>query len=303
MLDFTASLPTPTPKPARYLKQALAAFADHALAGRVSVRVPKVQDLNRPGPGMHFHSQPEMFLQVGGITDFAFPSQRLRLFPGEILLMPRGMPHRETVGRWRSEFVNLVVILHRPGLSCHIADQGQGRRPKILHAQTRKPEQMPAMSELMDGIVQAHERNGHNASASGLLLAALGLLAETFATEDNIAPEEAYKVHQCRQFVLATLSDPTLSVKRLAEWVQCSADYLSHLFHLETGETLSRYITRVRLEHARQLLANTSMNVSETAWASGYADPGYFIRVFRREYGKTPKQYRNVRKARRAAAT
>ena len=83
-----------------------------------------------------------------------------------------------------------------------------------------------------------------------------------------------------------------LSVRGLALHAACSADYLSHLFHRHSGETLVGYITRLRMERALQLLASSRMAIKEVAWACGYNSPGYFIQTFRRLQGQTPSAWR-----------
>ncbi len=70
------------------------------------------------------------------------------------------------------------------------------------------------------------------------------------------------------------------------------ADYLSHLFHTETKERLTHYIQRIRIEGAILALETTALNISEIAYASGFADPAYFARVFKQHKGVAPQEFR-----------
>jgi AraC-like DNA-binding protein len=91
-------------------------------------------------------------------------------------------------------------------------------------------------------------------------------------------------------------------VQHIAEILGCSADYLSHLFHVETKERLTHYIQRIRIEGAILALETTSLNISEIAYAGGFADPAYFTRIFKQHKGLTPHEFRAQLDAHRAVA-
>lgn len=75
-----------------------------------------------------------------------------------------------------------------------------------------------------------------------------------------------------------------------------SQSYVSRRFHSETGETLSGYINRVRIENAKKLLTGSDVPVSSIAINVGFSDPNYFSRVFKKREGISPEKYRNERK-------
>jgi two-component system response regulator YesN len=56
--------------------------------------------------------------------------------------------------------------------------------------------------------------------------------------------------------------------------------------------TFVDYLTSYRLSQAKRLLANPDMPVTDVAAAVGFDDPSYFTRVFRREEGLSPSEYR-----------
>lgn len=86
------------------------------------------------------------------------------------------------------------------------------------------------------------------------------------------------------------LSDD-LSLESVASAVFISAKYLSRLFKEETGTTYTEYVTARRMEKARILLENSSLNVEQVAGSVGYVTPAYFIKKFKEAYGCTPGQY------------
>ena len=83
-----------------------------------------------------------------------------------------------------------------------------------------------------------------------------------------------------------------LSLHTLSSLLQITPSYLSTLFHRETGQTIACHINHQRLRAACHLLANTRLQVQTVAQLSGFADPNYFSKRFKQQYGVTPVQYR-----------
>ncbi|MDR1281491.1 MAG: AraC family transcriptional regulator [Opitutaceae bacterium] len=82
-----------------------------------------------------------------------------------------------------------------------------------------------------------------------------------------------------------------LSLDEIAAQAAVTPGYLSHLFAIEVGETLSSYLRRVRMKHAARLLGDGKCNVSEAAKAVGYASIGQFSHAFRDHFGYPPGQH------------
>ncbi|MFD9608881.1 GlxA family transcriptional regulator [Streptomyces sp. NPDC059083] len=83
-----------------------------------------------------------------------------------------------------------------------------------------------------------------------------------------------------------------LSVESLAARARLSPRHFARAFHAETGTPPGRYVDRVRLEHARRLLEETSGGVEEVARASGYGTPETMRRAFLKALGTGPAEYR-----------
>ena len=72
----------------------------------------------------------------------------------------------------------------------------------------------------------------------------------------------------------------------------CSRSYMSDCFNKEMGMSIREYITRLRMEDAKQLLLYSKISITEIALTVGYADSNYFNSLFKRRIGMTPGQYR-----------
>lgn len=83
-----------------------------------------------------------------------------------------------------------------------------------------------------------------------------------------------------------------LSVEALAARARLSPRHFARAFQAETGQTPGRYVDRVRLEHARRLLEDTTDGVAHIAHACGYGTPEAMRRAFIKTLGTAPAEYR-----------
>ena len=83
-----------------------------------------------------------------------------------------------------------------------------------------------------------------------------------------------------------------LSLQLLADRFDVNNVYLGRLFKEETGEYFIDYLNRVRLDHARRLLLDTTLKASIIANQVGFLDSNYFFRKFKQKYGLSPTDYR-----------
>ena len=82
-------------------------------------------------------------------------------------------------------------------------------------------------------------------------------------------------------------------LKEFGEQFHLSEKYISRYFKEHFHITISQYVTYLRLEHAKQLLQDTDIPVTEVAMQSGYQNVSYLIRSFKKTYGMSPLKYRN----------
>jgi len=83
-----------------------------------------------------------------------------------------------------------------------------------------------------------------------------------------------------------------LSLEDAAEHVHLNPYYFSKLFKQQTGETFIDYVTRLRIDQAKEMIRDSKLSLKEVCYAVGYKDPNYFSRVFKKVTGVTPSEYR-----------
>ena len=87
-----------------------------------------------------------------------------------------------------------------------------------------------------------------------------------------------------------------LSLDQAAKRVCVTPQYLSKIFKDETGKTFKETIIDKRMTEAKRLIQDMNLNIRQIAYALGYNDPNYFIRLFKKNTGLTPKEYQRVTK-------
>lgn len=110
--------------------------------------------------------------------------------------------------------------------------------------------------------------------------------------KDETAPDNCTDIVEHIKARIDADYQEDLSVAELAAPYSVSANYLSSLFTQKYGYTLNRYITKVRMDKACQLLSSTNLSIAQIAGMVGYNDPQYFYRVFKKVNNMTPFDYR-----------
>ena len=83
-----------------------------------------------------------------------------------------------------------------------------------------------------------------------------------------------------------------ISLDDVSSQVNISPYYFSKIFKEETGENFIEYLTRVRIDKAKELLVDANVSVKEAGIQSGYSDPNYFSRIFKKQMDMTPSEYK-----------
>ena len=86
-----------------------------------------------------------------------------------------------------------------------------------------------------------------------------------------------------------------ISIDDYAESLHISTNWFIHNFKQYTGISPAQYILSLRMVNAQSLLERTTYNIKEISEIVGYENPLYFSRVFKKEIGKSPVQYRKER--------
>lgn len=100
-------------------------------------------------------------------------------------------------------------------------------------------------------------------------------------------------VRECEEWLNHNFRDPN-AIQNVVTQVPVAGRTLKRRFKEATGNTLIDYIQNVRIEHAKVLLESTEQAIDDIIADTGYEDPAFFRRLFKRRTGLTPRQYRRL---------
>ncbi|MUT67218.1 helix-turn-helix domain-containing protein [Paenibacillus sp. NEAU-GSW1] len=136
-------------------------------------------------------------------------------------------------------------------------------------------------------IAKREEMNEHNADNRSYVLAALRRIREQREQQTLSVMDKA------KRFIEERFTEE-LSLEDAADYVHLNAHYFSKVFKQQTGATFIDYVTSLRIDKAKQLIASADeLALKEVCFEVGYKDPNYFSRVFKRVTGVTPTEFRN----------
>ena len=127
---------------------------------------------------------------------------------------------------------------------------------------------------------------------------AIALSARIIAPPEIIVEERDKRLLDAMNLWLYNhISSPTLSVDELAE----SMGYNRSIFYKKvkalTGQTPADYIRTLRMDRAAQMLEDDTVTVAEVCYSVGISDPHYFTKIFKQQFGITPKKYQQGKKS------
>jgi len=257
--------------------------------------IPLLSKLRKNIPQMHYHSFPELFLQTSGEDLFVFPDEKKVIKPGEVCLVPRGLPHKEVIEKDKLKFENIVFMYFNDGLTVHFAKVVSDKNFPQMDTFQRfyTEESYRTFQYLNDAIEFSHL--GYPANHPLVkypFLMALHSIKRILSKSAEKESKLHHKVSLCKGMILSQIADPKLNIKSLAKKVGTSSDYLGRLFQKEAGCSLNYYIQQQRILMARELLSKSDLDIKQVCRQTGFVDPSYFTKVFKKLVQISPKEYR-----------
>ena len=112
--------------------------------------------------------------------------------------------------------------------------------------------------------------------------------------EPKIVNEDDEMMNRLMQFIESRISDDQLKIEEMAEAVGMSRSVFFVKIKSLVGMAPIDFLRQLRMERAQQLVARSTMSVSQIAYSVGFTDPKYFTRCFKKETGYTPTEFRDM---------
>ena len=240
---------------------------------KMNVIVTGLSSEHLTGCAMHSHPVWEIVIFLKGTGVIAVGEEKYPFRPGMIVCQPPDVPHgTQADGEYQDMYVSLQGFVLPPGGGI-VFEDGEGKRFETL---------FKMLNEVF------HQRKANWRAVSDSLADAMYQLLAGWAVGRTESPMVENAV---REMVL-NLSNPDFNPAALAERSGYCADHFRRCFRASVGMTPQQYMIHLRMEHARRLLSGgVGQSIRQTALLSGYQDPYYFSRAFRRHTGMSPSEY------------
>ncbi|MCR5724663.1 MAG: AraC family transcriptional regulator [Treponema sp.] len=121
----------------------------------------------------------------------------------------------------------------------------------------------------------------------------LQLLINQFVVEHGTSAFKAKSdiVNRAEKYLQQNFTNPTLSVEEVASFACVSREHLSRVFKAYTHESIHEYLTDLRMQLCRQLIAE-GKSILDASISSGFSDYSSFVKTFKKLYGMTPQGFR-----------
>lgn len=254
---------------------------------------------------LHGHRFVEVAFLTGGEVGHRTPFGLERVRRGDVLVIPEGGLHGyEEAAKCR--LINLLFAPHRLPLQLLDLYTHPGYR-RLFMTDVETFERLggyprltlpPGVFRQVRGClkeiirIEQGDAPGRRCRMMGYLMVILSLLADLCGGKPEEAPPARGGVDRVVRYLNGNFQRQ-IRLEELARMAAMSENSLLHHFSGMIGTTPMKYLTRLRIRYAAELLHNTDMPVAEVAESAGFADPAYFSRAFRRETGLAPLDYRS----------
>lgn len=109
--------------------------------------------------------------------------------------------------------------------------------------------------------------------------------------KELITPENSKLIKAAKEYIDSRLSED-ITIEALCAELKIGRTKLYEIFKEELNTGISKYILKRRMHRAKKLIKTTDLPITEIASSVGFSDYNYFGKVFKKNYGRSPKSYR-----------
>lgn len=255
-------------------------------------RIFNIKDKRNEQFEFHYHEFDKIVFFISGDVKYSIEGKEYQLHPNDLLLVPNGYIHKPVIHP-DVEYERIILWINPKYLSDNnhlnhcfeIAEQS-----KINLIRTNNKQLINLFCQL--------SKNDKNKFCGELmeqsLFLQLMILINRLARDGNaqISYQSDETIDKIIDYINRNLFSE-LSIEKISEEFYISRYHLMHKFKNATGKTIHAYIQTKRLLHALSMIRN-GHSAKSACFQSGYKDYSVFLKAFRKEFGMTPAEAKNI---------
>ncbi len=226
------------------------------------------------GPNLKFY---ELIYKISGSTTLHFNSKQYEISSGTVYILPKGNHKNYSVER--KEKGDCIDI-------CFQCDEKIITEPFVQKV-------------AVNGKIESLFKKAFSVWAAkneGYYFQCLSIIYQIFYEIQNplyISKEKLSKIKPALKYIDANFTNPDISCENLAQLCGISYSYLKELFIEQYKLSPNKYINKMRINYACDLIKENQYSITQIAEMSGFSDVFYFCRFFKKSVGITPTQFKN----------
>ena len=251
---------------------------------------------------VHSHNYFEFYFFVEGDVSMQVGKQTYHVRSGSVMLIPPHTPHRPIIHDPKTPYRRFVFWISKE-IYEHLSQHSSAYMYLIQYVEAHKEYlfQMDSISfntmqsKMIRLLEEMHaERFGKEEQIS--LYISDFILHINRLVHDKIEPKQHSLNSSLYSILVEYIEqhlDDDLSLERLADEFYVSKYHIAHVFKENVGLSIHQYITKKRLSLCREAI-RAKMNITEVYHTYGFGDYSSFYRAFKKEYGISPKEFRDI---------
>ncbi|MBQ4524194.1 MAG: helix-turn-helix transcriptional regulator [Lachnospiraceae bacterium] len=253
----------------------------------------------------HWHHKTEIVSIIRGTYEFEINLENYILQEGDICFLNSEDLHKIS-GRGKT-MIHDVILFDSRILNFSYEDDFEenvigpfvAKEKSFPHVITPKAPDYQIISQMIQELMaqSINQKKGWYCSCKLLLLKLIYYMEENqllLSSNKILSATDKQKISRYKEitsYIEKNYAEP-ITLQQLADIIPCNSQYLCRFFKEITGITPIQYLIQRRVEHACEMLKETTKSVLEISLDCGFENVSYFIRQFKKLKGCTPKEYR-----------